>query len=405
MPIKSIKFALLVCVVTCIVAAPTFAVSLNYNVFFLDTNQHIAHLVQSPGGWTSEEIPSFTYPLGTALFGLAGAGNTNANIFCLDPVSRHLTHVVWSQPTGWHQEDLTAITGAPLAPVSFGGMNTLTVTGFLAPDGSVSAFYGDTNQHIALIKWSSSTGWRYSDVTVLANAPLMNNPDFNLAVPSHITGYFAGNENVYYLSSNQHLQHLYYSNGWHDEDLTNIAGVGVLAQTSPLASFAIQSPTSHHMWYIGLGNGSNLHLREVNWSSTQGWKDHDVSIDANWLFPLTGPISAFHDSAGEYVTFANTSGGPVTFFWTSSVGHYALANFNIFAGCPCGAFPGSFTSTAASSGAPKQIVFLGVPQQGFPADIFSYNISTGTTTDLSTLTNLRPLTSFSTSTEITSFMF
>ena len=140
-------------------------------------------------------------------------------------------HELWWQ-NGWHHNDLTAATGAPLASDQ--------PTGFAFDAGGTQlVHYRGTNGHIHQLWWSSA-GWHHLDLTGTVGGPA--------AAPSRPIGYafpFEGTLHVDYLGTDGHIHEFWRdSSAWHHNDLTAATGAP-LAISNPTGYVFVAQNTQH----------------------------------------------------------------------------------------------------------------------------------------------------------------
>jgi hypothetical protein len=238
-----------------------------YHIFFQANDGHLGQIKGSNGTWTYEQIP-YIPQTGAILYGFA-AGSV-AHVFVLERASfpSSIIDVSWDSTNGWLATNVGAITQAP--PARFVASTTIStpLTGFAAPDGSVNVFYITRSSHLGQLKWTSSLGWKYYDLTTAAGTV---NVSGTYSAGPGLTSYIdSSGPHIYFQGSDQHFHQLIYTSHWVDQDLTNASGT--TNSNPPIASFSLGG-TAHVWWNIG-------HIHELNWSSAQGWKDHDISQEA-----------------------------------------------------------------------------------------------------------------------------
>jgi hypothetical protein len=153
---------------------------------------------------------------------------------------------LWWDSSGWHVNDLTAATKAPLA------------TG--KPDayafnlqGTQHVDYRDVHGHIQELWWNSS-GWHVNDLTAAAKAPLSQGDP---------TGYVfddQGTQHVDYRDVNGHIQELWWdSSGWHVNDLT--ADTKAPSAAGNPAGYLFFAQNTQHVIY----DATDKHICELWW--------------------------------------------------------------------------------------------------------------------------------------------
>ncbi|MEI9952294.1 MAG: hypothetical protein WDO74_25720 [Pseudomonadota bacterium] len=115
--------------------------------------------------------------------------------------------------SGWHLEDLTAATGAPLSssdPTAyvFSAQSTQHVI-FRSADG-----------HIHELWWDAGAGWHHGDLSAATSAPIAS------SAPAAYVFDAQGSQHVIYRGSDNRIHELWWDTaaGWHIEDLSLATG-------------------------------------------------------------------------------------------------------------------------------------------------------------------------------------
>jgi hypothetical protein len=151
-------------------------------------------------------------------------------------------HELWSDATGWHTDDLTAATGAPPS-----GNGFLAGYAFEA-QGTHHVIYQDANNrdpHIHEL-WSDPSGWHTDDLTAASGAPPPNGGSLAAYVSEA-----QGTQHVIYTAGlgDDHIQDLWWDNtGRHTDDLT--AATGAPRGTGPFVAYAFEAQGTRHVIYI-----------------------------------------------------------------------------------------------------------------------------------------------------------
>lgn len=155
---------------------------------------------------------------------------------------------LWWDGTGWHWNDLTAATGAPLAQVN---RNT---PGYVFPSqGTQHVNYVGVDNHVHELWWDSG-GWHHNDLTVAAGAP-----DSQTAPSGYM---YAATQHVNFLGADNHIHELWWdSAGWHDNDLTNAVSGPSSADAEP-RGYAFEAQGSQHVIYTD----DSGHIIELYWT-------------------------------------------------------------------------------------------------------------------------------------------
>jgi hypothetical protein len=105
---------------------------------------------------------------------------------------------LWWNPTGWHVEDLTAHTGAPLAHFSAGVWGYPFDPAPGVPNPTQHVLYRGVDSHIHELWWDS-TGWHHNDLHGVPGTPLASGDPTGFA---H-TG--KGTQHVFFVSDTNHV--------------------------------------------------------------------------------------------------------------------------------------------------------------------------------------------------------
>jgi Peptidase A4 family len=177
--------------------------------------------------------------------------------------------------SGWIFNDLTALTGAPLA----GAASSL--------DGYATTF--NRQQHINYIGadnhvhelWYDSA-WHHNDLTAAAGAP-------NAAPGTALSGYesaFNNQQHVNYIGIDNHIHELWYDSAWHHNDLTGVAHAPNAATVAALDGYVTTFNNQQHVNYLA----GNNHVMELWFDST--WHVNDLTAAAGAAnFPAAGGAS------------------------------------------------------------------------------------------------------------------
>jgi hypothetical protein len=107
-------------------------------------------------------------------------------------------HELWWDPSGWHPNDLTKATGAPLASI------TGTPAGYVFDaEGTQHVVYVGEDKHIHELWWDPS-GWHWNDLTMATQAPP------GLSDPSGYVFPREGTQHVLYSGEDHHVIELYW---------------------------------------------------------------------------------------------------------------------------------------------------------------------------------------------------
>jgi hypothetical protein len=233
------------------------------HVFYVGASDtHIHELWRENAGWHTDDLTAATGappPGGGSLVAYAFEAQGTQHVIYQDAnySNRHIREL-WSDPTGWHTDDLTAATGAPPP-----GSGSLVGYAFEA-QGTQHVFYQDATPRDVHIHelWSDPTGWHTDDLTAATGAPPANIGD--------LAGYVfepQGTQHVIYtagLGAEDHIHELWWdNNGRHTDDLTTATGAPPGGGGSMVA-YAFEAQGSQHLFYI---NYPNQHVHELSWDN------------------------------------------------------------------------------------------------------------------------------------------
>ena len=246
--------------------------------------------------------------------------------------------------------------GAPLAAA-----NT-PLASFVAADGSSHAFYISSNQHVWHLFWNSSGGWQNQDLTVLTGGPLA-------ASGSSMTSVFdsSGTSRVYYLDANQHIHEMNCcAAGWSDNDMSAYLGTSAAAIGSALASTGSGQGSTVHVYY----QGGNQHLYHMFLNNSGVWNSQDITaVTSTWSCPCS-VVNA--PAAGSALTSVVDSGGVIRVYFLDAHQHlnetyntgsgWYNSDMTVFLGTSAAASGSALVSTGAAQGATVNVYYQGANQ-------------------------------------------
>ncbi len=176
-----------------------------------------------------------------------------------------------------------------------------------ALDGYATSFneqlhvnYISTDNHVQELYFDN--GWKHNDLSQLGGAPV------EAAANSPLDGYvtaFNQQQHVNFIGTDNHVWELYYDNGWKHNDLTVVSGVPVEAlANSPLDGYVTAFNGQQHVNFIGTDN----HVWELYYDN--GWKPNDLTVESGAPVepiansPLDGYVTAFNGQ--QHVNFIGT---------------------------------------------------------------------------------------------------
>lgn len=214
------------------------------HAIYLSTAFHIEDLWWDQSGAHVEDLTALTgSPLSSdAITGYGFEAQGTQHVIYRSWPDNHI-HELWSDANGWHYNDLTAVTGAALADL--GGHPV----GYVF-EGTQHVFYGDWGGGHMHELWSDPAGWHNNDLTAATGAPPSIGGSFT-AYPFAAQG----TQHVIYKSyplKGTHLRELWWDRGgWHTDDLT--AATRVMGAPWSVSGYAFEAQGTQHV--IVNGNG------------------------------------------------------------------------------------------------------------------------------------------------------
>ena len=221
-------------------------------------------------------------------------------------------HELWWQ-NGWHHNDLTTNTHAPLVTFEPSGyLFTNQGTQHVIYQGFVPGQGDDGRVHEL---WWDGDGWHHSDLTTATNArgqlpPVINSP----------FGYDFNGQHVVYEGGDNHINYLEWDpdNGWENTDLTLSTSAGVAAALPPTA-YGFKAQNTRHVLYLG----TDGHVHELWWQHHQ-WHHNDLTNDSHAPLPLASdqPTGfAVEDGGTQLIHYRGTNGHVYQLWWDSTGWH------------------------------------------------------------------------------------
>lgn len=264
--------------------------STNAEINYVGANQHVYQLAWPgpPSNWISQDLTSISGGTnlaapGTSLFSYS-LGSLNAEVVYLG-TDQHVKQLAWNNGP-WVSQDLSAIAGAS-TPLATPGS---ALTAYSVGPSNVQVVYEGTNQHVYQLAWASGSNWVSQDLSNFSGtlAPLA-------APGSALTSYSLGGNNaqVVYLGADQHVYQLVWIPGstWVSQDLTNFSGTlaPLAAPGSALTNYSV-GPNNEQVVYLG----TNQHVYQLAWVPGVTWVSQDLTALSG------GPPAASGSSLSTY---------------------------------------------------------------------------------------------------------
>jgi hypothetical protein len=165
----------------------------------------------------------------------------------------------------WHKQDLTGISGAPLALDG--------IVGFVSSVNQTNyVFYRDQRNQLHALTSNKKISWEDTNLTTSLIGAVPSKPGYKLSAFS-----WEGDPlvRIAYLGSDQHIHTIGQANGrWEDKDLT--LGFSTLPAGAP---FGLGVNSNHGMYIIYPGQDGHIHAYYYNqhiW-----WMDIDITVASN----------------------------------------------------------------------------------------------------------------------------
>jgi hypothetical protein len=243
--------------------------------FYLSPDAHVYRLYwPGSGGVQNQDLTAATgADIAKGSKALAGSVNAGGcpHVFYADFFASRFQDLYQSNTPGgcattWSHEDLTALTGR----MSILNSNHPISTVGASNDALQEQFYIGGLSHIWRFYWPSSGGVFNQDMTALTGAP---QSDFLGGLAGVVNA--AGDEHIFYLDINDHINSVYISGGtWFSEDLTILSGASnIAAAGSPISTLGVTVDALQSQFYVG----ANGDIYRLFWPSSGGVTNQDVT--------------------------------------------------------------------------------------------------------------------------------
>lgn len=352
-------------------------------VFYVDTwAGHIHEMFSDTAGPHDQDLSAqASAPIGGGpLTGFAWPGSSTPEHLFYESGSDGHIHELWFAAGSWNHQDITSISGAPAG----GSGSTLTapkfsMTSFLWATSPTpeNVFYETADEHIHHL-WNDSAGWHQEDITALSGAPAMLSFHdlFSCLVPDPHRS-----ENVFYLASDTHVHHIWGDSiGWHHEDISALSGAPNGFSSNPLTATCDPNPTSSSYEHVFYQAGTDGHINHI-WNDAAGWHHDDPSLLSGASTASPPVLSSFptlatfldpNSTSPLHVFFINNFDGSIWQLWNDASGWHRENDSAL-----------SQVSSASWPNAPKLVSFLDGPAaqlfigdtNGVVAHIYSGNVT------------------------------
>jgi len=173
------------------------------HVIYRGNDGHIIELWWGSGGWHYHDLTSATgaplaygeYAMGASGYVFAAQGTQHVNYLGED---FHI-HELWWDGSGWHHHDLSNASGAGPA-----NGNAFPVGYVFASQGTQHVNYLGPDSHIHELWWDNK-GWHHNDLTVSSGAPVSTSA---FCIPVGYGFDAQGTQHVFYRDDNLHITQL-----------------------------------------------------------------------------------------------------------------------------------------------------------------------------------------------------
>jgi hypothetical protein len=244
------------------------------HVFFIGTDNHVYELYFTAGtGWVYNDLTALArakQPTPTSALAGHGFGNDSKHVFFI-ATDNHVHELFIAGDQRWADNDLTTLAGVGAKPPT----PTSALTSHLLGDNSQHVFFIGTDNHVHELFIDGGT-WADNDLTALASAVP---PTPTSALTSHRLG--DDSQHVFFIGTDNHVHELFIDGaGWHDNNLTTLAGAVPPTPTTHLTGYRLLIDNSQHVFFIGTDN----HVHELDIAHA-GWHDHDLTTLAGAVPP------------------------------------------------------------------------------------------------------------------------
>lgn len=256
-------------------------------VYYIGSNLHVYELAGG-SSWVRTDLTTTTGGGSAAVgAGLTSFVNSNGKHIYYVGTNQHLYELYRNSATHqWSNADLTANHGNVLVATNS------SITSFTDNTGQ-SVFYVATNQHVYQMYWNQNNGWSNGDRTASTGNTLA-------ASGTKLTSFSnAYGQHVFYVSSSQHIDELYWNGtSWANNDLTTATGGTLAAVGAALTSYPLGN--DEHVSY----SGTDQHVHALYWTPNNPWVHNDMTSLAGAPYYVTGsPLLGF--SCGDLTGYPN----------------------------------------------------------------------------------------------------
>jgi hypothetical protein len=235
---------------------------------------------------------------GSALTGYWGSDSSqHVNFVGTDG---HVRELYIHPGANWVNNDLTAFSGGGVLPKA-----GTALTGYWGSDNSQHVNFIGSDGHVHELYIHPGANWVNNDLTALAGGGVLP------LEATTLTGYWGSDnsQHVNFVGTDGHVHELYIHPGanWVNNDLTALSGGGVL----PLAGTALTgywgSDSSQHVNFVG----TDRHVHELYIHPGSSWVNNDLTaLSGNGVAPTGGSVlhAYWGSDSSQHVNFVGTDG-------------------------------------------------------------------------------------------------
>ncbi len=236
-------------------------------VDYVNVDYHVHEIYLSDGSWHDADLTAMTGgPLANPLASIADLVDTIQNVTRIHYFGQQDSHVheIYLSGGSWHDADLTAMTGGPLAEPQY-------IANVLDKFGNVVRVHYDAYDGDVHELYLANGIWQDFDLTANTGGPA----GFPVQPIVNVLDTVENTVRVDYVGvPDRHVHEFYIAGGaWHDADLTVLGGgVEVSSNATSIADMVDTIQNIVRVHYIG----NDLHVHEI-YLANGAWHDYDLT--------------------------------------------------------------------------------------------------------------------------------
>lgn len=296
-------------------------------------------------------VPAGAYAQ-SPLSGYEDVSNVQQNVFYLG-ADLHVHLRYYTSMSGWQQQDITALAGAPAAAPA-----SAIATFKDNPQNQQHVVFENPNGHIfQLYSTRNLAGWFYQDISAATNSS-------GAAVATPLVSFAdsqTGIQYVAYLGLDQHVRILYWNQNWAAVDGSAAAQTYAAANGTQITGFV--EPQSHvaHVFF----EDTQQHVRELYAGLYTPIYTTDLTVDAGATFPaLATSMSSNYDDvhAQEHVYFLGVDQHVHHLLFSYPGSHWSSQDLTLIAGTVIPAAVSNLASIADTAAGVQHVFYVGLDQ-------------------------------------------